>query len=168
MKNKKKHTSQSQDDLEVSKDLHISSERLDSLFEHYKGSGDELANDIIANIASHPNISINLIKIFVNYNRNVMSDYYAKRIVCNKAALNYDYIVELLANHKDPFIRSAIACKSKLIHVLEKLSNDEDYDVRLSCLYNENVPVDIIKKLRKDDDLRVSEQATEMLYEMLK
>ncbi len=69
-------------------------------------------------------------------------------------------ILELLANHVDPRVRSAVARKRKLTYAMfEYLSGDEDESVRLAIALNKKTPLPIIAKLVNDDSLLVANAA---------
>jgi hypothetical protein len=67
-------------------------------------------------------------------------------------------ILELLADHVDPRIRSAVARKRKLTYTMfEHLSCDEDESVRLAIALNKKTPPKIVTKLVNDDSLLVAD-----------
>ncbi len=66
------------------------------------------------------------------------------------------YILEFLSNDKEWLVRIRVAeNQSAPIHVLDKLSEDKNTNVRISVVNNPRTPDYVLDKLSKDKDLDV-------------
>lgn len=69
-------------------------------------------------------------------------------------------ILELLAYHADPRVRSAVAQKRKLTYaIFEHLSHDEDESVRLAVALNKKIPLEVATYLVNDSSSLVADAA---------
>ena len=86
----------------------------------------------------------------VLYDLAIDKSYKVRASVANNSNIN-ESIMYRLSTAKEEFIRSNIAYKTSSPKVLEKLSNDEDPQVRVYVASNHNTPIKILEKLSSDE-----------------
>jgi hypothetical protein len=159
------------DDLNVAicllKQENASEELLNNIFDRWKTYSSRNAPwgekfDLL--IVSHPNASKDLqLKVMDYSNECVVKETVAKR--CNDSSV-YERYFNFVINHGNTDAKIKIA-KEPLLHpdMLEKLSNDENVQVRMAVAGNPSTPKHILETLLTDTDESVREFAKERLTE---